>query len=109
MVPELRTLVYWLTFRGTLLVHPCNAHPRHPWLEKPPERQPVYQITSMSFSLFVGVKPKQRKRQRQENKAFGARLWLGAVALALSYLLTLLLILSPKVRMTAVGECGGGW
>ncbi len=35
-------------------VRPCNAQPRHPRREKPPEPQPTHQIALTSYSLTRG-------------------------------------------------------
>jgi len=78
-----------LRLRGTLQAHPCVAHPRHPWLEKPPEPQPD---TPNHFYVIPSLKVKeQEQRAKARSKATVILLY----AEVLAKLQFLLLLTSP--------------
>ena len=58
----------WVVVREDAKVHPCIAHPRHPWLEKPPELQPTHQIALTSFPLLGSEEQEQEQEPELDQK-----------------------------------------
>jgi len=50
-------------------VRPCNAQPRHPCLEKPPEPQPTHRISLTSYFLSGALRAKEKIKAKVKAKA----------------------------------------
>jgi len=63
-----------LRVRGTLQAHPCVAHPRHPWLEKPPDPQPD---TPKHFYVIPSLRAERAKAKAKAKAKARAAIFLS--------------------------------